>query len=44
MKRSHVHVAVNDLTGIIKFYSGVFASELTMLKPDYAKWKLEART
>ncbi len=41
MKRLHVHVAVNDLDASIKFYSGMFAAEPTVLRPDYAKWMLD---
>jgi hypothetical protein len=41
MKRFHVHVSVEDLAQSIRFYSTLFASEPTVLKPDYAKWMLE---
>ncbi|MEJ0067626.1 MAG: ArsI/CadI family heavy metal resistance metalloenzyme [Pseudomonadota bacterium] len=41
MKRLHVHVAVDDLTQSIGFYSTLFAMAPTVLKPDYAKWMLE---
>lgn len=41
MKRLHVHVSVDNLTDSIKFYSGMFASEPTVVKADYAKWQLE---
>jgi catechol 2,3-dioxygenase-like lactoylglutathione lyase family enzyme len=41
MKRFHVHVAVTDLTQSIRFYSQLFASEPSVLKPDYAKWMLD---
>lgn len=41
MKRFHVHVSVDNLAESVKFYSGMFASQPTELKPDYAKWKLE---
>ncbi len=41
MKRFHVHISVDNLAESVKFYSGMFASEPTELKPDYAKWKLE---
>jgi predicted enzyme related to lactoylglutathione lyase len=37
MKRLHVHVAVNDLTEAIGFYSTLFASEPAIVKDDYAK-------
>src|SRR5208282_5945554 len=41
MKRLHVHVAVDDLTKSIGFYSTLFAAEPTVVKSDYAKWMLE---
>ena len=41
MKRLHVHVAVDNLEQSIGFYSTLFASEPTVVKPDYAKWMLD---
>lgn len=41
MKRLHVHVAVDSLADSIRFYSGMFGAEPSVLKPDYAKWMLE---
>jgi hypothetical protein len=41
MKRLHVHVAVEDLTQAIRFYSILFASTPTVIKDDYAKWMLD---
>lgn len=41
MKRLHVHVAVNDLSRSIGFYSALFAAEPSVVKPDYAKWMLD---
>src|SRR5215831_12824414 len=41
MKRMHVHVAVDDLTKSIRFYSSLFAAEPAVVKPDYAKWMLD---
>jgi catechol 2,3-dioxygenase-like lactoylglutathione lyase family enzyme len=41
MKRLHVHVAVEDLTASIRFYSQLFAAEPSVRKDDYAKWMLE---
>jgi catechol 2,3-dioxygenase-like lactoylglutathione lyase family enzyme len=41
MKRFHVHVAVKDLQESVRFYSAMFGSEPTVLKPDYAKWMLD---
>lgn len=41
MKRFHVHVSVNDIEANVRFYSTVFGTQPTVLKPDYAKWMLE---
>ncbi len=41
MKRLHVHVAVDDLTHSIGFYSALFAAEPSVIKTDYAKWMLD---
>lgn len=41
MKRLHVHVAVDDLTRSIGFYSTLFGAEPTVRQHDYAKWMLE---
>ena len=41
MKRLHVHVAVDDLSNSIRFYSTLFGAEPTVLKDDYAKWMIE---
>ncbi len=41
MKRFHVHVAVDNLADSIKFYSGMFATEPSVVKRDYAKWMLD---
>ena len=41
MKRLHVHVAVDDLSKSVAFYSTLFAAAPTVVKPDYAKWMLE---
>lgn len=41
MKRLHLHVAVEDLTQSIGFYSALFASEPAVVKSDYAKWMLD---
>ena len=41
MKRLHLHVAVDDLTRSIGFYSTLFGSTPTVTKPDYAKWMLD---
>ncbi|HEX6102231.1 MAG TPA: ArsI/CadI family heavy metal resistance metalloenzyme [Alphaproteobacteria bacterium] len=41
MQRLHVHVAVAALEPAVRFYSTLFGAEPTVLKPDYAKWRLE---
>jgi hypothetical protein len=41
MKRLHVHVAVDDLSRSIGFYSALFAAEPAVIKDDYAKWMLD---
>jgi extradiol dioxygenase family protein len=41
VKRFHVHVAVNDITESVRFYSSMFGAEPSVLKPDYAKWMIE---
>jgi catechol 2,3-dioxygenase-like lactoylglutathione lyase family enzyme len=41
MKRFHVHVAVDDLSKSIAFYSAMFGEQPAVVKPDYAKWMLE---
>ncbi|CDO35468.1 ArsI/CadI family heavy metal resistance metalloenzyme [Novosphingobium sp. KN65.2] len=41
MKRFHVHVGVSDIDRSIAFYSRLFGSAPTVVKPDYAKWMLE---
>jgi catechol 2,3-dioxygenase-like lactoylglutathione lyase family enzyme len=41
MKRLHVHVAVTDLEASVRFYSGLFAEQPTVLREDYAKWMLD---
>lgn len=41
MKRFHVHVAVEDIDASVRFYSDLFDSRPSVLKPDYAKWVLE---
>jgi catechol 2,3-dioxygenase-like lactoylglutathione lyase family enzyme len=41
MKRLHVHVAVDDLSRSIGFYSALFATEPSVVKTDYAKWMLD---
>jgi len=41
MKRMHVHVAVDDLSRSIGFYSALFDAQPAVVKPDYAKWMLD---
>ena len=41
MKRMHVHVAVDDFSYSIGFYSGLFATHPSAVKTDYAKWMLD---
>ena len=41
MKRLHVHVAVDDLSTAIGFYSTLFAAAPSVVKADYAKWMLD---
>src|SRR5438309_10430749 len=41
MKRLHVHVAVENLSRSIDFYSALFAAQPAMVKADYAKWMLD---
>ena len=41
MKRLHIHVSVERLDASVRFYSTLFASDPTVIKPDYAKWMLD---
>ena len=41
MKRLHVNLAVEDIPASVRFYTGLFGAEPTVLKPDYAKWMLD---
>lgn len=41
MKRFHVHVAVDDLSASIRFYSTLFGARPSVMEADYAKWMLE---
>ena len=41
MKRFHVHTAVDNLRKNIQFYSALFGTEPSVIKPDYAKWMLD---
>lgn len=41
MKRFHVHLRVKNLEESIAFYTALFKTSPTVVKPDYAKWMLE---
>ncbi len=41
MKRMHVHVGVDDLAQSLRFYSALFGTAPSVVKPDYAKWMLD---
>jgi predicted enzyme related to lactoylglutathione lyase len=41
MKRMHVHVSVENIDHAIGFYSALFATQPSVVKPDYAKWMLD---
>jgi catechol 2,3-dioxygenase-like lactoylglutathione lyase family enzyme len=41
MKRFHVHVAVENLSESVNFYSDLFGMKPTVERPDYAKWMIE---
>jgi uncharacterized glyoxalase superfamily protein PhnB len=41
MKRLHVHVAVDDISKAVAFYSTLFGATPTKEKQDYAKWQLD---
>lgn len=41
MSRFHIHISVDDIDRNVQFYSAVFGTQPSVLKPDYAKWALE---
>lgn len=41
MNRLHLHIAVDDLTRSIGFYSTLFGAAPSVVKDDYAKWMLD---
>ncbi|MDP1632273.1 MAG: ArsI/CadI family heavy metal resistance metalloenzyme [Caulobacter sp.] len=41
MNRLHLHIAVDDLSRSIGFYSTLFGAQPSVVKDDYAKWMLE---
>ena len=40
MKRLHIHIAVNELSESINFYSTIFNISPSVERDDYAKWDL----
>ncbi len=40
MKRLHIHIAVNELSESINFYSTIFNASPSVEQDDYAKWDL----
>lgn len=41
MKRFHVHVNVDQIDSSIRFYTTLFGTAPSVVKPDYAKWMLD---
>ena len=41
MKRVHICLVVEDIDANVAFYTSLFGQPPTILKPDYAKWRLE---
>ena len=41
MKNMHIHIAVDDLSKSVGFYSALFGAAPTIKRDDYAKWQLE---
>ena len=41
MKRLHLHINVEDLDRSIAFYSALFGVPPSVLKADYAKWRID---
>lgn len=41
MKRMHIHVSVDNIEHSTDFYSTLFASPPSVIKPDYVKWMLD---
>ena len=41
MNRFHVHVRVGNVEKAIPFYTTLFGTKPSVVKPDYAKWMLE---
>ena len=40
MKKFHIHIAVNELSESINFYSTIFNTSPSIEREDYAKWDL----
>ena len=41
MKRIHISLGVEDLDASIEFYTALFGTEPSVVRPDYAKWALD---
>lgn len=41
MKRMHLHINVADIDQAVDFYSVLFGTRPSVVKPDYAKWMLD---
>jgi len=41
MKRFHVNMRVADIEQSVRFFSVLFATPPSVIKPNYAKWMLE---
>ncbi len=41
MKKLHIHIAVENLSDSIHFYSAMFGEAPGVVKEDYAKWALD---
>ena len=41
MKRAHICLIVKNIDANVTFYTSLFGEPPTVLKPDYAKWRLE---
>ena len=41
MNRLHIHIAVDDLSQSLQFYTALFGTEPDVNKEDYAKWDLD---
>ncbi len=40
MARMHLHISVADIVQNTRFYTALFGTEPTVVKPDYVKWEL----